>query len=86
MGQIDIACVKVPCPPLFSLEMAKLWQVLTDHNLQRPVFGRFNHTIDWTHTPFVDIFDVPGESRPDIDGMPSEFFLEAGIPTDLDVE
>ena len=58
VGAIDIAEVTVPCPCLFSLAMAKKWQIITNHVKQRIHLGLFKHDIPFVDgVPYIDVFD-----------------------------
>jgi DNA uptake protein ComE-like DNA-binding protein len=61
VGSIDIAFVKVPCPPLFSLSMAAKWDCITNHKEKIVTLGKYDHKIPFKNgvTPYVDVFDFP---------------------------
>ena len=58
VATINIACVDVPCPPLFSLQMAKLWKCCTDHEKKEIYVKVFDHHITYEDTPFVHILEI----------------------------
>jgi len=73
VGNIDIAMVPVPCPPLFSLGMAKQWKCRTDHENDTIHIGVFNHTINFTDTPYVNIFEKTKDGKIMVDDCPRDF-------------
>jgi hypothetical protein len=73
VGNIDIAMVPVPCPPLFSLGMAKQWKCRTDHENDTIHIGVFNHTINFTDTPYVNIFEKTKDGKMVVSDCPRDF-------------
>jgi hypothetical protein len=73
VGSIDIALVDVPCPPLFSLGMAKRWKCICDHDKDCIYMGEFDHTIKFTDTPFVNIIEKKKDGSLALDRVPSAF-------------
>ena len=75
MGVIDIAECTVPCPPLFSLGMAKKWKCVCDHDKGLIKIKKFNHEVPFDgDTPFIDVFDCDGYSL-NTAGMESKYLL-----------
>ena len=73
-GTIKIAECTVPCPCLFSLEMAEQWEASTNHKNHNIHLGLFDITIPFQdNTPLIDVCDY-GDS-PDLQGLPAEFFM-----------
>ena len=58
-GTISIAECTVPCPVLFSLEMAKKWQAQTDHANSNIYLKKYDVTIPFQNgTPYIDVLDI----------------------------
>ena len=74
-GSIDVALVSVPCPPLFSLAMAKEWKCKTDHETNSSTLGKFGHTITFKDTPYINVLDLPESGKaPDLTLVPTKYF------------
>ena len=74
-GTIDIAEVEVPCPPLFSLGMAKAWECTTKHSADKSYIhiGKHHKNIYFTDTPYIDIMDIQDLSQSkDKENIPAE--------------
>ena len=73
VGEIRIAECHVPCPPLFSLEMAEQWEAVTNHKKKTLTLERHNVTIPFNKgTPYLDVLDCGDE--PDLGNVPDKFF------------
>ena len=57
VGTIDIALIKVPCPPLFSLGSAKAWKCKTDHEYGFVYIKEFDRKIPFEDTPLINILE-----------------------------
>ena len=75
-GGVDMARCSVPCPPLFSLKLAKRWNCSTHHGRQELTVGKFDKTFPFVNgVPYVDILDFdPGTV--DLSEVPSDFFID----------
>ena len=63
VAAIDIAECTVPCPTLFSLNMAKKWKVLADHATGILHIREFKKSCPFKDgTPYIDIFDMTPEN------------------------
>ena len=71
---IDMARVPVPCPALFSLQMAKQWHCITDHCLEEVVVQKHGRRFPFHKgTPYLNVLDYTLENL-DLTGVPKEFF------------
>ena len=69
-----MARVQVPCPALFSLQMAKKWQCTTRHGKQEIVVEKHNRTFPFEdETPYLNVLDFT-DSTLDLTGVPTCFF------------
>ena len=74
-GVMDMARVPVPCPGLFSLDLAKLWECITDHANEQLVVQKYKRVWPFEHgTPYLNMLDFTPETL-DLTGVPSDFFL-----------
>ena len=74
-GGVDMARCTVPCPPLFSLKMAKLWDCSTHHGRQELTVGKYNKTFPFIGgVPYVDILDFD-PATVDLSEVPLDFFI-----------
>jgi hypothetical protein len=74
VGLIDIALLEVPCPPLFSLGMAKKWACKTDHEVGVIEIKKFNHKVYFSDTPYLNILEIDYKGRqPIIEDLPEDF-------------
>ena len=57
VGSINIACVACPCPPLFSLRMAKVWRICMDHDEDVINIKKFDFKVKFEDVPYINVFE-----------------------------
>ena len=71
-----MARVPVPCPALFSLDMAKTWKCITDHAAQELVIQKHNRRFPFEKlTPYLNVLDYTPETL-SLTGVPKCFFMD----------